>query len=220
MKILSWNIGNFIWSKHLPRRQHYSFYTPNLPEVSALIKKENADTVFLQEIHTEEDAHIIFESFPEFKHKTIVYSQDRFSKSIFMSKYEIEHIHHTENDDYIIGGISFFTVHLNAFSPEKRYRKVLRILDDLQHSKTVILGDTNFWIIKDRFLSSRDRLSYNKITSNHKDILKSLGPTCRMFMALDKIFITEDLSSENEKIVKHNIGQIDHYMVVADINIV
>ena len=26
MKIISWNIGNFIFAKHFPDRKHYSFY--------------------------------------------------------------------------------------------------------------------------------------------------------------------------------------------------
>jgi endonuclease/exonuclease/phosphatase family metal-dependent hydrolase len=216
MKIVSWNIGNFIWIKHFPGRKHYCFQSENITEVSDLIKKENADIVFLQEI-LQDDVNLIYNNFPEFEHKISISTIDRESKSIFLSKYKIQDIEHTNSHDYIINGITFFPVHLNAFSPKKRYEQASYLLKDLPNENGIILGDTNFWIFKNYFLSSKDRTSYDKLLHNHIDILKHLGHTCRIFLALDKIFTTKDIKTKNQKIVKHKIGHMDHYLISAEI---
>ena len=38
-----------------------------------------------------------------------------------------------------------------------------------------------------------------------------------MFLALDKIFTSKDIKSKNEKIVRHNMGFMDHYMISLEI---
>lgn len=216
MKIISWNIGNFIYAKCFPGRKHYCFHVPDMRKVSQMIKKENADIVFLQEIMNE-DIDFVIQNFTEFRYNMKIRSDDRLSKSIFLSKYEIQEIHHTNSNDYIINDITFFPIHLNAFSPKKRYEQAKLLVKDLPSKKGVILGDTNFWIFKSNFISDRDKKSYNKILENHIDILKKLGHTCRIFLSLDKIFITKDLKHFDEKIVRHKISQIDHFMIVSNI---
>ncbi len=217
MKIVSWNIGNFIFAKYLPSRQHYCFYNKNIKEVVEMVKNEDADMVFLQEVLGEKDKELIFNNFPEFKYRVSINTNDRESSSLFLSKYEIQEIHHTYSNDYIINGVTFFPIHLNAFSPKKRYEYSSLLTKDLPNEKGVILGDTNFWIFKNYFLFNRDKKSYLKILDNHIDILKNLGYTCRMFLALDKIFTTKDIKTKNQKILKHKIGFMDHYLISAEI---
>ena len=219
MKIISWNIGNFIWLKHLPGRSHYAFQSENVGEVSLLIKKENADVIFLQEIMDGKDVDLITESFSEFPHFLKIKTGDRISVSLFLSKYEIREIHHTNSNDYTINGLSFFPIHLNAFSPRKRFEQANKLILDLPKEKGVILGDTNFWILNKFFFSSRDKTSYSKIVADHTDILKKLGATCRFFLSLDKMFVTKDLDCKNTKIIKHKIGHIDHYMISSEVNV-
>lgn len=181
-----------------------------------MIKDENADVVFFQEV-LEEDAQLIFGNFPEYKYYTSIRTIDRESRSLFLSKYEIEEVNHANSNDYIINGVTFFPIHLNAFSPEKREKQVKLLSKDLPNQKGVILGDANFWIFKNHFLSSTDKKSYSNILKNHIDILKNLGHTSRMFLALDKIFTSKDIKSKNEKIVRHNMGFMDHYMISLEI---
>ena len=217
MKIVSWNIGNFIWLKHLPGRSHYAFQAENIDEVAELLKKEKADIVFLQEIMDGPDIELIIKNFPELPHFLKIKTGYRDSVSLFLSKYHIKEIHHTGSHDYIINGLTFFPVHLNAFSPKKRYAQANDLILDLPKEKGVILGDTNFWIFKKLFFSKRDKSSYIKIVNDHIDILKDLGASCRFFLSLDKVFITKDLTDFNSKIVKHKIGHIDHYMISCEL---
>ncbi len=216
MKIISFNIGNFIWAKYLPGRKHYAFHKEDIDAVCTLIKEENAEVVFLQEVAIE-DIEFIKRHFPEFPHFLTIQIKEETAASLFMSMHPITDIPHSESHDYIINGITFFPIHLYAFSPKVRREQVLRLLPDLPEEKGIILGDTNFWILYDTFLSRRDKTSYNKLTKTHRDIAKHLGPTCRIFLSLDKIFITKDLVEKNVAIIKHRVNHIDHFMIRADI---
>jgi endonuclease/exonuclease/phosphatase family metal-dependent hydrolase len=218
MKIVSWNIGNFIWAKHLPGRSHFAFHKDDIDHVCKLIKRESADVVFLQEVKSS-DIEFIKDYFEEFSYSFVIETKEQSSASLFMSIYPIQDIEHSKSHDYIINGITFFPIHLYAFSPKVRSKQIHKLLSDLPKERGVILGDTNFWIFQRRFLSFLDRKSYSKIISDHDDILKNLGPTCRIFLSLDKIFVTKDLTSHNEKIVKHRINHIDHYMISSEIEV-
>lgn len=217
MKIISWNIGNFIWAKHLPGRSHYSFHKNDLEKVIELLKKENADIIFLQEVLAGEDEELLYSHFNEHPHRLAISTTDRESVSLFISKYPINEVKHTRSNDYIINGITFFPIHLYAFSPERRLAQTKALLPDLPGKNGVIMGDTNFWILYGRFLSKTDKKSYNLIKDEHVDVLEKLGPTCRIFLSLDKLFITKDLRHYGEKIVCHKIGHIDHYLIAATI---
>ena len=219
MKIVSWNIGNFIWLKHLPGRSHYAFQTENINNVSNIIKKEDADIVFLQEVMEGKDIELLVNTFSEFPHFLKIRTGGRESVSLFLSKYEITEICHTNSNDYVINGITFFPIHLNAFSPRKRFEQASKLILDLPKEKGIILGDTNFWIFNKFFFSNRDKISYSKIVADHTDILKKLGATCRFFLSLDKMFVTKDLDCKNTKIIKHKIGHIDHYMISSEVNV-
>jgi endonuclease/exonuclease/phosphatase family metal-dependent hydrolase len=220
MKILSWNVGNFIWLKYLPKKQHYSFQRDNLKDVLHLIRKENADVIFLQEV-LEEDTDFLLSNFTEYDFQLKISTKDRVSKSLFISKYKIEEIHHTNSDDYVINGITFFPIHLNAFSPEKRYQQVSLLTNDIPTQKGIVVGDANLWILdyfkKYFFFSKKDQKSYLNMVENNNDLLFGLGPTSRAFLSLDKMFATKDIGVKNTKIIKHNIGHIDHYALVFEI---
>lgn len=216
MKVVSWNIGNFIWAKYLPGRKSYSFDRRDLGMVYEMIVKENPEVVFLQEVDRE-DVELLLQKFNFLPHSLIIESFDRESVSMFLSVYNITDIKQSKSHDYIINGITFFPIHLNAFSPEKRAKKVEELLLDLPSEKGVILGDTNFWIFKSHFIHALDKKSYKKICNGHRDILKDLGSTCRMYLALDKFFITHDILSSDEKITHHTVNHIDHYMISANI---
>jgi len=219
MKIISWNIGNFIWLKHLPGKGHYAFQSGDIEEVATLLQKENADVIFLQEVPMGEDVDMLSLRFKDHPFMFSISAYDRDSVSLFLSRYPIEEVHHTNSNDYIINSVTFFPIHLNAFSPKSRYSHVQNLLPDLPKSRGIILGDTNFWILNGSFFSRRDKGSYKKIINNHIDILKNLGATCRFFLSLDKIFVTKDLSYSQAKITKHTIGHIDHYMISTVINL-
>jgi endonuclease/exonuclease/phosphatase family metal-dependent hydrolase len=216
MKIVSWNIGNFIWAKHLPGREHFAFHREDIDYVCEYIKKESADIVFLQEVKPS-DIDFIKSHFKEFSYSFIIETKEQSSASLFMSIYPIQDIEHSKSHDYVINGITFFPIHLYAFSPNVRSKQINKLVPDLPKERGIILGDTNFWIFQGKFLSRVDRKSYSEIISDHNDILKDLGPTCRIFLSLDKIFVTKDLTSRKEKIVKHKINHIDHYMITSEI---
>lgn len=216
MKIISWNIGNFIWAKHLPGRKHYAFHREDIDHVCDYIKAESADIVFLQEVDIA-DIDFIKSHFDEFKYSFVIQMKEELSASLFMSTYPIKDIKHSKSHDYVINGITFFPIHLYAFSPSIRKAQIKELLSDLPKQNGVILGDTNFWILQDIFLASEDKRTYREITKDHDDILKNLGSTCRIFLSLDKIFTTKDLTSSQEKIVKHRINHIDHFMITATI---
>lgn len=217
MKIVSFNIGNFIWILYTQRAPHYAFQRKDTHPVVTLVKHENADVVFLQEIATHKDADFLREHFSNFPYSLKIQTETH-ALSLFLSKYPIEEVHHTYSNDYRINGITFFPIHLYAFSSKVRSVQTNLLLPDLPEQKGVILGDTNFWIYKDYFFSRRDNSSYNKIIQNHIDCLKDLGETCRIKLSLDKIFITKDLLVKDSKIVKHKIGSIDHYLISATIS--
>ena len=218
MKIVSWNVGSFLWTQYLPGRQHYSFQKDNLSEVVERLKNENADIIFLQEI-LEEDIQSVFDEFPEFEYKKQIHTGDRLSLSLFLSRYPITEIEHTGSHDYIINGLTFFPIHLYAFSPKKRLLQTMDIFADLPDQKGIILGDANFWMHKKFFLSRLDRISYKKILEKHTDELYDLSFTCRIFLCLDKIFTTFDVKVKNQKIVKHKIKHMDHYMISLDLDL-
>ncbi len=217
MKVVSWNIGNFIWIKHFPGRDHYAFQRDNIDEVIPVLKHANADVMFLQEV-LPEDCDLIAEHFEDHKYRLSIHTGERESVSLFISRFPIEDIEHTHSHDYRINGVTFFPIHLYAFSPRVRHMQTRNLLPDLPGKKGVILGDTNFWILYKKFLSTRDKQSYDAICEDHVDILEHLGPTCRMFLSLDKIFVTKDLRYSHAKITSHRIGHIDHYMISADID--
>ncbi|QQR64548.1 hypothetical protein IPH92_03215 [Candidatus Kaiserbacteria bacterium] len=216
MKIVSFNIGNFIWIMYTKRALHYAFQRKDTNAVVALVKNENADVVFLQEIATHEDADLLRDHFSVFPYSLKIQTETH-ALSLFLSNYPITEIHSTYSNDYEINGITFFPIHLHAFSSKVRSVQTNLLLPDLLREKGVILGDTNFWIYNDFFFSKRDRASYNEIIKNHTDCLKHLGATCRIQLSLDKIFITHDLKEKDVKIVKHKVGSIDHYLISATI---
>lgn len=216
MKIVSFNIGNFIWVLYTQRAPHYAFQRKDTDAVISLVKNENAEVVFLQEIATHEDADTLRERFPEFAHSLKIQTETH-ALSLFLSMYPIEEIYHTYGNDYRINGITFFPIHLYAFSSKVRSTQTNLLLPDLPKEKGVILGDTNFWIYKNFFISKRDEASYNNITKVYTDCLQHLGETCRIYLSLDKIFITKDLYSQDAKIIKHRIGSIDHYLISTTI---
>lgn len=215
MKLVSWNIGNFIWAKHLPGRTHYSFYRGDTEAILELLNKEEADVIFLQEVLPGGDEEFLYGYFKNHPHHLTISTTDRLSVSLLISKFPIQEIHHTNSNDYVIEGITFFPIHLYAFAPDRRLTQTKNLLPDLPGKRGVIMGDTNFWILYDHFISKIDKKSYDLITEEHLDILKGLGPTCRVFLSLDKLFITKDLEYRNAKIVRHQIGQIDHYLISA-----
>ena len=219
MKIVSFNIGNFVWVLYTQRAPHYAFQTKDTKAVVALVKNESADVVFLQEIATHEDADMLRSHFSNFQYSLKIQTETH-ALSLFLSNYPIEEVYHTYSNDYHINGITFFPIHLYAFSSKVRCVQTNLLLPDLPGEKGVILGDTNFWIYKDFFFSKRDKASYEAILKNHTDCIRHLGETCRIKLSLDKIFVTKDLHSQGAKIVKHRIGSIDHYLISTTIHLI
>ncbi len=217
MKVLSWNIGNFVWAKYLPGRSHYGFNASDLPSVYALIDQEKPDVIFLQEVPDGKELRLILKHFPDHTYSLAIDVEHEEAKSLFISKYPITEVKHTHSNDYIINGITFFPIHLYAFSPKVRTSQVKRLLLDTPKTCGIILGDTNFWIFRERFLSKRDSQSYKSITREYIDVLAKRGATCRIYLSLDKFFVTKDVLVSEPRIVRHNIGHIDHYAICATI---
>ncbi len=217
MKIVSFNIGNFIWILYTQRAPHYAFQRKDTNAIVSLVKAENANVLFLQEIATHEDADMLRGHFDSFPYSLKIQTETH-ALSLFLSKYPVEEVRHTYSNDYHINGITFFPIHLYAFSSKVRSVQTSLLLPDLPKEKGVILGDTNFWIYKNFFVSKRDKASYGKITKTYIDCLHQLGETCRIKLSLDKIFITKDLHATETKIVKHRIGSVDHYLITTTIS--
>lgn len=173
---------------------------------------------FLQEIATHDDADMLREHLANFPYSLKIQTETH-ALSLFLSNYPIEEVRHTYSNDYMINGVTFFPIHLYAFSSKVRSVQTNLLLPDLPKEKGVILGDTNFWIYKDFFISKRDKDSYSKITKTYTDCLRGLGETCRIKLSLDKIFISKDLQATGTHIVKHRIGSIDHYLTSTIISL-
>lgn len=217
MKIVSFNIGNFVWVLYTQRAPHYAFQKKDTHDIVSLVMSENADVIFLQEIATHEDADMLRSHFPHLAHSLKIKTETH-ALSLFLSRYPIEEVHHTCSNDYHINGVTFFPIHLYAFSSKVRSTQTDLLLPDLPKEKGVILGDTNFWIYKNLFISKRDKMSYHKITKTYTDCLRHLGATCRIKLSLDKIFLTKDLQAAGTHIVKHRIGSVDHYLISTTIS--
>ena len=130
MKIVSFNIGNFVWVLYTQRAPHYAFQRKDTDAVVALVKKENADVVFLQEIATHVDADMLRENFSNFPYSLKIQTETH-ALSLFLSSYPIEEVHHTYSNDYHINGVTFFPIHLYAFSSKVRCVQTNLLLPDL-----------------------------------------------------------------------------------------
>lgn len=216
MKIISWNIGSFIWLKYFPSRKHQCFQLENLDKVSQAIKKENADIIFLQELMAE-DIEKVINTFPEFTYFKIIDVENRISKILILSKYEPVEVKHAINSYFIINNINFLPIHLDAFSPQRRLLEVKSLLKDFTNQKSIILGDSNLWVFNKYFFSSLDKKSYNLFLESLVDIFRYSKHTTKMLLSLDKVFISKDIKSKNEKIVKNKIDHMDHHMISFEI---
>ncbi len=216
MKIISWNIGSFIWLKHFPGRKHQCFQVENLDKIQEIIKKENADIIFLQELMTEDIGKII-NAFPELIYHRIINTENRISKILLLSKYPFVEVEHPLNNYFIINSINFLPIHLDAFSPRRRLLEIKSLLKDFTSKKSIILGDTNLWIFNKYFSSKLDKKSYLLFLEDFIDTFRFSNHTTRMFLPLDKIFISKDLESKNPKIIKDKIRHMDHYLISLEI---
>ncbi|MFH1162384.1 MAG: endonuclease/exonuclease/phosphatase family protein [Candidatus Jorgensenbacteria bacterium] len=209
-RYLKFTIGN------VPIENEY-YSEGNIEKVVGVLQEISADVVILQEFYHPSDVTRI-QTKLRYAHHLLVDAWYHKHSIAVIANADIEIVDGTReftiltvNDNYIV------PIHLNSFSPEKRFGQV-KILSEIikEYGKVIIAGDTNFWIIGKRFLSNTDRRSYELLTNYTSDTSAGLATTY-FGTSMDKIFITEHCSVRS-KVVRERGAYMDHYPIYAEIS--
>ena len=223
-RIMSWNIGSFVFLKYgkyfggITGNQH-EYFQPNLNGdlVSNTIKNINPDFLYLQEFWFTEDAEKI-DFLKEYPHRVFLDMWYRKSGALIAGKKPfsqklIQDFHIITCENFTI-----VPVHLNSFNFSKRLEeinKLCEVLSTMTHP-TILLGDTNIWSRKNKFLFSKDKQGYLKLIEFFVDASKNIASTTFYGFGLDKIFISKDVAIETIISPKIRGRFMDHYPIYID----
>lgn len=223
-RIMSWNIGSFVFLKFgkyfggITGNQH-EYFQPNLNGdlVSDTIKNINPDFLYLQEFWFTEDADKI-DSLREYPHRIFLDMWYRKSGAMIASKkpFSQKLIH----DFHIITyqNLTIIPIHLNSFNFSKRLKEIEKLHEILSATAhpIILLGDTNIWSRKNKFLFLKDKLGYLKLTELLIDASKNIISTCFFGFGLDKIFVSKDVMIKAVMSPKIRGRFMDHYPIYLD----
>ncbi len=220
MKIISFNIGSFVWVKYFFKSKQNYFQIENLTPVSNLISKEDPDLILLFEIWEQEHLEKIKNKFSTYKYSYILNTWYKSSSAIILSK---NHIDKKSKNIFYSNGFYFVPTHLFSFSATERLNQVLNIKEEIKEilpilKNFIIIGDTNFWSFGRFIFFRNDRLAISDLLESFSLASKSILYFSKMFLNLDKVFLSNDIEKFNTKIIKHNISYMDHYALMCDIN--
>ena len=231
MKILTWNIGSFIFIKYFkylgiknignqPIENEYFQPILNGKFVSEQIREIDPDILFLEEFYTPDDSEYI-PILKDYPYKKFINAWYRKDTILIASKEKIE-IKMKKPYLYIISccrNIHFIPVHLNSFQASIRLSEIKTINGLLKKLKnTILLGDVNIWSHGKVFLFKEDKILYKKLTTSLKDFSEHIKSTTFIGFSLDKIFGDTKLNIKNVKVIKKRGRYMDHYPLYAELD--
>ncbi len=224
MRLLTWNIGSFVFLKYqryfrAGNFDHQEYFQPELNAgfVSQTIESIDPDFLFLQEFYFPEDAQTI-SSLRKYPNQTLINTWYREKSALIASKKPFQFqmqdgIASIEYEQHHL-----YPVHLNSFVPQKRLEESRALKQRTIGIKNLIIfGDFNYWKRKCFYVWQRDKNAYETFTQYLKDVTEKIYSTTCYGFGLDKIFATPDIQIGH--VTSHRIrGRfMDHYPVYCDI---
>ena len=224
LRIMSWNIGSFIFLKYgtyfgFGSGDSYEYFLPDLNGnvVSETIQNINPDILYLQEFWSPEDVGKI----PILKEYPYQLSLDMWyrdggaliaSKKPFTGNSNDFHIITYENHTII-------PIHLNSFNPSKRLKDIEKLYELIPNvpPATIVIGDANIWSRGNRFLFSKDKQGYSKLTDRLFNASRNIVSTSYFGFGLDKVFLSGDLIATEVRAPRIRGEFMDHYPIYADV---
>ncbi len=223
MRILTWNIGCFIFLKYKNLHKgiidhSLEYFQPKLNGnfVSGVIGDTGADVIFLQEFWQSEHVEMI-SSLKQYPYLFFMDMWYRKSGALIASKFPFTHKIEDDVTSIECEGYKIFPVHLNSYFSNERLRESNSIICRIQKDeKTIILGDFNIWSWGNFFPCRQDR----KIYLNFKSVLHdaSVGlKTTFLRTGLDKIFVSQNMVVQRCEVLGTRGICMDHYPLCVDI---
>lgn len=224
MRLLTWNIGSFVFLKYqkyfrVGNFDHQEYFQPELNAglVSKTIGSIDPDFLFLQEFYEPNDTRTIT-ILQKYPFQILIDTWYREKSVLIASK---KPIHIREQDG--IASIEYernhlYPVHLNSFVPQKRLEES-RVLKQrtIGVKNLIIFGDFNYWQRKYFYVWQRDKDAYKLFTQYLRDVTKKIHSTTCYGFGLDKIFTTPDIQIEHVTSPRIRGRFMDHYPVYCDI---
>ena len=221
---MSWNIGSFVFLKYgkyfggITGNQH-EYFQPNLNRdlVSNAIKNINPDFLFLQEFWFTEDAEKI-DFLKEYPYRVFLDMWYRKNGALIASKKPFQQKLVHDFSIITCENLTIIPIHLNSFNFSKRYKEIEKlhgILSATAHP-IILIGDTNIWSRKNKFLFSKDKQGYLRLAESLVDASKDIVSTNFFGFGLDKIFVSRDVVIEAVMSPKIRGRFMDHYPIYID----
>lgn len=229
LKILTWNIGVFqpltylkVFGKRFNSNfiEHEFFHRENGVFISEHIKETSPDLIILQEIFSFDD----IESIPglkEYPHIKLIETWGH--NNICIASKKPFALKNTGNMFQIIEyeGFHIIPLHLNSFSAKKRFKEIdqlCEVLKNIPDQKDIVLiGDTNLWERKKRFLFSQDKKSYLLLTSLIREVDSEIIATHRFGAYIDKVFCSDNIKIKKVDCYRKSRYFMDHYPLHVEI---
>jgi endonuclease/exonuclease/phosphatase family metal-dependent hydrolase len=229
MKILTWNIGSFSFLKYTnsvnfsykKNKILHEYFQPQINGafVSDFIKKIGPDILFLQEIYSEKDI-LAIEALTHYSHQTLVSTWYHKHSILIASKSAFTIKSVGEFPVFDFGDMRIIPIHFNSFKATLRLKDVVFIKQAITTIQpVVVLGDTNFWKIKNFFFFRKDKEAYTLLTENLNDTSKQSGSTSVAGLEFDKIFCSKSIQVKRVTCKKVRGKFMDHYPLFVDITI-
>jgi endonuclease/exonuclease/phosphatase family metal-dependent hydrolase len=224
MRLLTWNIGSFVTRKYfrffIKESEKFKYFQPKINAllVSEQIKKIDPDFIFLQEFYYREDAKEI-EALKSYEFKSYLDMWYGEGRALIASK--IPFTSHTENDiNYVsLSNLTVIPIHLHSYSAKRRQQEIDKIKATFENKTNIILlGDFNIWNRKKFFIFKDDIKLTLLLKSCLKELSKDILSTTYLGFALDKIFVSKDITVNSLPISPKVRGKyMDHYPVYFEI---
>lgn len=220
---MSWNIGSFVFLRYLKyfgiTAHQYEYFQPKLNGVfvSNTIQNIDPDFLYLQEFWFPKDSNDI-QFLQTYPYKVFFDTWYRQKSILIASKKPFSH-------DILDGfpiikcnGFTLIPIHLNSFSPTKRSEQIDKLCEILSTVKSpvILLGDTNIGSRQNKFLFSKDKQGYLKLTTLLKDASKDIISTSFFGFGLNKIFTSKNVRIEATLSPKIRGKFMDHYPIYVD----
>lgn len=228
IKILTWNLGSFSWMKYAAK-MHYA-YKGNIfeheyfqPKINgAFVNHEllriSADIICLQEFHDEIDIESIsiLASYP---YKAFVSPWYHSHSILIASKLPFTISKHMGSSTEVsFERFALFPVHFNSFSARKRHEQVVELCTYIKTLSLphIVLGDTNFWKIRNLFIFASDERSYKLLANTRQDVTSEVSFT-PFGMEFDEILISKEFNLQQVKQESSRGAFMDHYPVWCEV---
>ena len=158
----------------------HEYFQPNLNGdlVSNTIKNINPDFLYLQEFWFPEDADKI-DFLREYPHQVFFDTWYRQKGILIASKKPFSQKIIDEFPIITYESFTIIPIHLNSFNFQKRSKQIDKLCEILSATARpiILLGDTNIWSRKNKFLFSTDKQGYLKLVKLLIDASKNIIST-------------------------------------------